>query len=227
MRGARGLPLVVDVGRVDRQHLPLEPPLRPGLLRPLLGRQAELVAVRAGDAPVVGDPLRRFELRDVLVGLEVALGQRPARAGLDRRAERHPAHRLHAAPERGVDHARRDQRGGQVRGLLRRSTLRVDRGGGDGDREPGRQPRGAGNVERLLTGLAHAPADDLPDVLGVDAGALHGGALHGTEELGGVDGREPTVAAPERGADGFDEDDVGVLGHGQPPGTTAPGTPTS
>ena len=54
------------------------------------------------------------------------------------------------------------------------------------------------------------PADDLADLGGVDAGALDRGALHGAEQVGGVDGRQAAVAPAERRADGLDDDDVGV-----------------
>ena len=63
---------------------------------------------------------------------------------------------------------------------------------------PADEPRGAGDVERLLADLAHAAADELADLVGIDPRPLDRRDLHPTEEVGGVDGREAAVAAPER-----------------------------
>ena len=109
-----------------------------------------------------------------------------------------------------------DHRGREVRRLLRRAALAVDGRRRDLEREPGAQPRGAGDVERLLADLAHAAADDLADLERVDAGPLDRGPLHEAEQVGGVHGGERAVAAPERRAHGLDDDDVVVaeFGHG-------------
>ena len=48
--------------------------------------------------------------------------------------------------------------------------------------QSGGEPRRAGDVERLLADLADAPADDLSDLGGVDAGARHQLALDGAEQ---------------------------------------------
>src|SRR5262249_10191277 len=99
-----------------------------------------------------------------------------------------PAHGLDAAGEDDVDAAAPHQRRAQVRRLLRRPALRVDRGGTDTDREPGREPSGPRDVERLLAGLGHASGDDLPDLGGIDARTVDEGVLHGGEEIGRVNG---------------------------------------
>src|SRR5207302_851667 len=98
----------------------------------------------------------------------------------------------------------------EVRGLLRRSTLRVDGGRRDTDRQARAEPRGAADVERLLTGLTDASRDDLSDRERIDAGAFDRRALHGAEQIGWVHGRETAVAPSEWRADGFDDDNVGV-----------------
>ena len=170
--------------------------------------ETELVGVGAGDAPLVGDALRALELRRELVVLAVRGGGRAAEVAAGRRAERDAAHRLDAARQRDVDHARLHERGREVGGLLRRSALRVDGAARDLEREAGAQPRVPRDVERLLADLAHAAADHLADEAGIDAGPLDHGALHGREQIDGVHGRQAAVAAPERRAGGFDDDDV-------------------
>ena len=55
---------------------------------------------------------------------------------------------------------------------------------------PALEPRGPGDVERLLTDLAHAPADHLADLDRVDAGPVDRGALHEAEQIGRVHGGE-------------------------------------
>ena len=116
-----------------------------------------------------------------------------------------------------------DQAGGQVGGLLRRAALGVDGGGGGAEREAGAEPRGAADVERLLADLAHAAADDLADLGGVDAGALDEPRLHGAEQVGGVHGGQAAVAAPDGRADGFDDHDVSHGPHATGTASTAVG----
>ena len=74
-----------------------------------------------------------------------------------------------------------DQPRSQVGGLLGRPALAVDRRGRHRHREPGRQPRRAGDVERLLARHRHAPAHDLVDLGGVDARSLDAGSLDGAQ----------------------------------------------
>ena len=77
----------------------------------------------------------------------------------------------------------------------------------DLDREALRQPGGARDVERLLADLRDAAADDLADGGGIDAGALDRGALHGAEQIGGMQPGETALAATDRAAHCFDDDD--------------------
>ena len=174
-----GLPGFVDVGRVDRHDLALEATFGPRPLRAHLRLEPELVGVGAGDAPLVGDALRAFELRRELVVLAVRRGGRAPEVAAGRGAERDPRHRLDAAAERDVDDARLHERRREVGRLLRRAALAVDGAARDLEREPGAQPRVAGDVERLLADLAHAAADDLADERGIDARPLDHGSLHG------------------------------------------------
>src|SRR5215207_2704034 len=211
--GARGLAGVVDVGGVDGQDLRVEPALGPCLRRPLLRGEAELVGVGPGDAPLVGDALGALELRREFVVPEVRLGDRhPQTERLGRVGpDGHPRHQLDATGHRHVDHPGGYEAAGHVGGLLRRAALSVDGGGGRGQRQPGREPPGAADVERLRADLADAPGHDLIDLLGIDAGAADHLAQHGGQEIRGVHRGQPTVATSDRRADCVDDDD---LGHG-------------
>jgi hypothetical protein len=124
------------------------------------------------------------------------------------------AHRLDAACQRRRD-ARADHRRREVRRLLRRAALAVDRCACDLERQSRRQPRGARDVEGLLADLAHAAADDLPDRERVDARPLEGRPLDRAQKLGRMHRRQPAVAAAERRTHRFDNDDVvvGESGH--------------
>jgi len=139
---------------------------------------------------VVGDALGTLELGGHLVTAEVGLRDRHAEAELllAARADRHAAHDLDAARERDIDDAGPDERGGEAGGLLGRAALGVHRGGRGGQREPGGEPCGAGDVERLLAHLADAAAHDLLDLGGVDAGAVDDALLDEAEDLGGMEG---------------------------------------
>ena len=97
----------------------------------------------------------------------------------------------------------------QVRGLLARAALGVDRGGAGALGEPGVQPGPADHVVGLLTGLGDAAADDLLDQLRVDARrARSTSACAKPEQRGGVHAREPALPLAERGADGVDDHGV-------------------
>src|SRR5207344_2849477 len=69
--GARRLAVLAEVGGVERQHLALEAAFGPRPPGALLRSEAERVAVGAGDAPLVRDALRAFELRGGFVAGEV------------------------------------------------------------------------------------------------------------------------------------------------------------
>ena len=61
----------------------------------------------------------------------------------------------------------------------------------------------------LLAGPLAQPgiADDLLDLVGVDARAIDDGLLHEAEKVGGMESGQSTVLATDRGADGIDEND--------------------
>jgi hypothetical protein len=208
--GAGGLALLVDVGSVDRDDLGAEAILGPRGRRVLLRPVPEGVRVLAGDAPLVGDALGPLELRGHLVLREVRLRDRDAEAEVlaAARADRHPAHHLDASGDRRIDDPTGDQAGGEVRRLLRRTALRVDRGVRHREGQAGGEPRGPADVEGLLADLAHTARDDLADQLGIDPGSFDDRLLDGSQEVGGVDAGQATPSATHGGADGFDDHDV-------------------
>ena len=148
---------------------PLEAALGPGCRRRVAATRGRTRRSRcAGDAPLVGDALGAFELRRELVLAEVRLGDagRPSPSSLD---EFMPIgiRLIDSTPhgDRDVDDAGRRparRRGWSPAATIRtgcrpsspRPRLRQARG----------QPRGAGDVERLLADLADAAADDLADL---------------------------------------------------------------
>ena len=95
--------------------------------------------------------------------------------------------------------------GAEGAGLLARPALAVDGRRGHFEGQPGSQPRIPGDVERLLADLRNAAADDLADLLGVDARAGDGGLHHVTEQVDRMDRRKASSSAAERRADSFDD----------------------
>ena len=171
VRGAGGLALVVEIGRVDRDDLALEPALAPRARGPHLRLEAEVVAVGAGDAPLVGDAFGRLELGDVLVLVEVRLRERAAgtvaaprrRAGCGSSTRRRTPSRRRRRPTATSAAARLVACCDEPHWA---STVVPAVAIG----EAGGQPRGAGDVEGLLAGLGDAAADRLADQRGVDPG---------------------------------------------------------
>src|SRR5581483_2155046 len=161
----------------------------------------ELVDVSSTDAAPLGDPLGGLELVGQIdvprLGSPVALRARIS-------AEPDPAHRFDAAGNADVDGTRGDEPRDQMIGLLPAAALAVDGGGADVLGQANGQPGRAGDVVGLLGILRHAAADDLLDVTGIDAGLLHKRLLHRTEQFGGMQARQPSVAFPDRAAGGFD-----------------------
>ncbi len=205
-----GIAVTVDRRGVDRGDLGVEAPLGPGLGPPLLGTQPEGVGGVAGDAPLVGDALGALELRGHLVAAEVGLRDRHAEPELlgGVGSDRDASHRLHTGRHGHVHRAGGHQTGGQVGGLLARPALGVDRGGGGGQGQAGRQPGGAADVEGLLANLRHTPRHQLSDRGRVDPGALDQGGEGGTQEVGGMHGRKTAVAAADWGSYRVDDDHV-------------------
>jgi hypothetical protein len=71
-----------------------------------------------------------------------------------------------------------------VVGLLAAAALTVHRGRADVFGQTSHQPGNPADVVGLRGELGHAPADDLLDLTGVDAGLLHDSLLDRTEEFG-------------------------------------------
>ena len=115
------------------------------------------------------------------------------------------AHRLDAAGDADVDGAGGDQSGDQVVGLLAAAALAVDRGRADVLRQTGDQPCHPADVVGLLAELRHAAADDLLDLGGVDAGLLDHRPLHGAEQLGRMQARQPSIPLADGAAGGFND----------------------
>ena len=150
----------------------------------------------------LGDALRAFELRRELVVRPVVLVDGLPDVGVlrDRRAHRHAAHQLDTTRDRSVDDARRDHRVREVGGLLRRTTLRVDRRRRHLDRQARGEPRVAGHVHRLHPDLADAPADHLADLERIDTRRASTSACTAAQQVDRVHRRQPAVAPPHRGA---------------------------
>ncbi len=170
-------PWSVDVGvAVDAEgdDLALEAALLGRLGGELLGAQAELVELGAGDLPLVGDHLGREALRDQVVALH-QLG-REGRAVLLHHlvavGEGDVAHVLDAGADRDVVDAGGDQRRGEVDRLLGGAALAVDRRRRRLDRQAGLEPGVAADVDPLLAELLRAAGDHVAGLGRVDAGAL-------------------------------------------------------
>ena len=128
----------------------------------LLGGEAERVEVGAGQPAAAGDPVGGLELVGHVDGPVVGPRVAQARAAtlapsgirdIDSTPQAMPTSMVPAAT-RSCD---------QVRGLLARAALGVDRGGAGALGEPGVQPGAADHVVGLLAGLGDAAADDLLD----------------------------------------------------------------
>ena len=196
----------------DRHRFPLEVPVVPALGGPPVGLERIGVHLLARDPVAVGQDLAHPEL-----GPEPPVdrlheggreGPRPApRVG----GERHPAHDLGAAGDHEVVVVRRHARGGEVDGLLRRAALAVDRRGRHRLGQPGRDPPVAGEVRALLAHLAHAPADDVVDALGVHARPLDQRGQGEAQEVRRVPVGQRAAALAERRPHDVDDD---RLSHG-------------
>ena len=194
---------------LDGHNLGLEPTLGPGPGRPLLGSQAETVALLPGDAPLVGHPLGPLKLGCELVLGEVVAGHRAAHpVGRRVRPDGHDAHALHPTGQHGVFHSGFHQAVAQVYRVLRRAALGVHRAARRFLRQPGGEPGGAGDVHGLGPDLVDAAAHHLADGRGIDARPLHRGRLHLAEQPSGMNRRQTTVSLANWRANGFDDDDL-------------------
>ena len=199
----RGLLVLADDRRLQWRDFPVEAMLVPCALGLLLGDQAEVVEVGAGEATATSDPLRGGELVGHVDVPRLGADPGAIRPGVGTQA--HPAHRLDAAGDPDVDGPGGDQTGDQVVGLLGAAALAVDGGRAGLLGQPGGQPGHPGDVVGLLAELGDAPADDLFDLAGIDPGLVHEGLLHRPEQLGGVQSGEPPVAFADRAAGGLDD----------------------
>src|SRR5215216_3991613 len=124
------------------------------------------------------------------------------------------AHVLDAAADRDVVHAGRDQRRGEVDGLLRRAALTVDRRRRRLDREPSLEPGVAPDVQTLLTELLDTPRDHVLDLRGVDPGPVDQLLVRGGEERRGMRALVVAlllVAAADRGPGRLDDHYLATL----------------
>ena len=211
-----GLPVVVDIGRVDRHDLALEAALGPRPLRALLRLEPELVAVGAGDAPLVGDALRALELRRELVVLAVRRrwsGGRSRRAPPRRAGPGSSTRRRTRARRRRRPTSRATPRGWSPVATSRTGCRRCVPATSSGSPALSHAVRAMLNV-CSPTWLTQPPMT-WPTSAGIDARPLDHGSLHGAEQVDRVHGGQAAVAAPERRADGFDDDDV-VVGDRSP-----------
>ncbi len=189
-----------------RGDLAREAPLVDGAAGPLVALQRELFQLAAAQPPLLADQLGPAELRDLLgaVPLLPALpeGQRHAllHRQAHRRAHRHLAHALHPGRHDQVLGARQHPLRGEVHGLLRGSALPVDGDTRDAFRQPGGQPRGPGDVDRLRADLGHAPHDHVLDRRRVHSGARDELAEHVRGQVSRVHLGQAAVALAYRGS---------------------------
>ncbi len=182
-------------------------PVVPALGRPAVGLEGIGIHLLPRDPVAVGQDLAHPEL-----GPEPPVDRfhegRWERPGAATRVggEGHPAHDLGAAGDDEVVVVGRHPCGGEVDGLLGRPALAVDGRGRHGLREPGRDPPVAGEVRALLTHLAHAPADDVVDALGVHARPLEQRGESETEEIRRVPIGQRATALAERRPHDVDDD---------------------
>ena len=192
---------------LDGDGLRVEPPFLGGPGRSCMRVVADPVQVLARQSPHVGDHLGGKALGNQLI---VVSGAHLLPEGLagplrERDAHRHPGHRLDAGGDNHVigpgHHALR----GEVRRLLARAALAVDRQARDRLR-PTRSKNGvAADIEGLFTHLGYAAHDHVVDELGIQVGPFG----QGLEGLGGQVRRMPvlqsSVPLAHRGADGVDD----------------------
>ncbi len=93
-----------------------------------------------------------------------------------------------------------------MRRLLRRAALAIDRGGGHGLGEPGREHGVAADVGGLLADLHDAAHDHVVDQLGIDLVALDERLQRLGGEIDGVPVAQLAVALSASGTDGIDDD---------------------
>jgi hypothetical protein len=197
---------------LDRDDLAVEVAAGRGVRRPPVRFGGEGVELVSAEAPLVGDELRRDALVHEAFGVPLADAGGHLRTG-DARAERHPAHRLDARRDHDVVRARHDPLGGEVRRLLARSALAVDRGRRHGLVEAGGEHGLAPDVEGLLADLADASHDDVVDLARFESVALEDRGEHVGGEIHRMHRRQRAARLSAAGRRAHDVDDDGFLHH--------------
>ena len=103
-----------------RHDLRREAPVGGGARGPAMALQAPRVEIAAAQAPLLGDPLGADALRHetIVVAAHHPTPERLARSMVERRAHRHPRHRLHAAGNHHIVGPAQDTLRREVYGLL-------------------------------------------------------------------------------------------------------------
>src|SRR6185437_292903 len=167
------------------------------LARGRIGEAAHELAIEGALQPVVEHVVEHLAVTQAITAAR--LGQEVGRI----------RHGLEAAGEHQARTAGADLVGGHHHGLQPRAAHLVDGGGGDGERDPGREGRLAGR--RLAeAGRQYAAEDHFLHVRAPDAGGLDGGRGRGGAELRRRYRREDTLERADRGAPGREDDDFGL-----------------
>ena len=196
----------------DRHDLGFEASLLRGPAGSLVGIEADLVELGAGQAPLLTDHLGRQSLGDeaVAVALEHERAKWHARALLGGDAHRDPGHRLDAGRDHYVVGPRHDALGGEMGSLLGGSALAVDGGADDFLRKTGCQSGVAGDVETLLAGLGDTAHDHVLDQRRVDAGSVDQRLEGDRGQVDGMDVLELPVPLGDRRPHRIDDDSIGI-----------------
>jgi len=130
-----------------------------------LGREA--VELLASELPAGGDELGTDALRNEPVGVTGRDSRAERVPPSDLAADRDAAHRLDAGGDDHVVGAALHALGGERNRLLAATASAVDRDGGNGFRQSGREDGRSRRVEALLADLADRAADDVVDQFGI------------------------------------------------------------
>src|SRR3954452_25395278 len=190
----------------DRDHRPLEVPVRLRLGRPRLRLRRERVDVGPGVPLQGGDQVRSDALRDERGGQR---GRRVHRPGTAVGAQRDPRHRLHAAGEDEVLEPGAYPRRGLVHRLQPRRAEPVQLDPGHGVGVAGGERRGLRDVAALVAQRAHHPEHHVVDPVRVQARVPLAHLVEQPDnEVDRLDlvQRAGALALPARGADGVVQD---------------------
>ena len=196
---------------LDRDDLRGEAAVGPRLGGALLRCGTELLGGEATDAERGGDAIAGVELVRDLVPLLVvrAVAGTAVGIGRRRRAERDARHHLDARRDGDVDETAADHRVTERDRFLSGPALGRDRHLPHLERQPGRQPRHAGDVAALHAYLVHAAGQHVTDRRGIDAGPFDDGLDRHSEQVTGMHARQRAVSLADGRADCLNDDDVG------------------